>query len=395
MAGGIIGGLAVACLLVLLIWFWRRKKQRRRSTLLTPLSPLSVEPSIGREENGAYIIQRDSIGPTPLSAKVKASVKAQYNRVRGMRKPSASPLRDGSDMTIKDRMAKVWASFGGPRSRGSRWNDNRNDVFSARGIGGSMKEKGSPRSMPLTHKPGLLVGGSELGSEAQRRRLSRTRAASVDTAVGTALGGLDFNFGGDPFSDVNATFHPSANPPPLFATGANNPFSDANAIGAAYMPKRSSYAADIRHSRGQSVDSTLAPNRTTNLRVVGGMSRPPSGSTAAYANSSIYLRDSASSFDTRRNKFRSDPFDLEPLSRSPNVYGGTVAGLDGVPTVRTSDLHRMPSTNSERYQQGVGVADGGLPAQGGDIIRMQVPAPDARYNSLGSSAYTSGVSEAP
>lgn len=370
-AGGIIGGLALAALLVALIWFWRRKMQRRRSTLLTPLSPLSVTQSIGREENGAYIIQRDSIGPTSFSTKVKASVMAQYNRVRGIRNPSASPYRDGSDMTIKDRIGKVWASFGGPRNRGPRWSEKKNDAFSARGIGGSLKEKDVPRSVPLAYKPGLLTGGGDLDSEAQRRRLSRTRGASV----GTTLGGLDFNFGGDPFSDVHATPHPSAKPPPLFATGANNPFSDSNAIGAeAYMPKPSSYVAEIRHSRGQSVDSTLTPNRNTHLRVVGGMSRPSSGSTAAYADSSIYLRDSTSSFDTRRNKFRSDPFDLEPLSR-------TVAGSDGVPTALTSDLHRMPSTNSERYRQGVGTADGGLPAA------------HASYNSLHSSRYTSGVSE--
>ncbi|ROW07291.1 hypothetical protein VMCG_03686 [Cytospora schulzeri] len=365
------------------LWEWREY------TLLTPLSPLSVEPSFGKGEKGAYMIQRDSIGPTPLLAKVKASVMAQYNRVRGTRDTSTSHKRDGSHMTMKDRIMEVWASFRGSQNHGPIWNENKNDTFSARGIGGSMKEKGSPRSMPFTHKSDLLMGSSELDSEAQRRRLSRTRGASV----GTAFGGLDLNFGGDPFDDINATSHPSANPPPLFATGANNPFSDANAMGEVYMPKQPTYVTDMRHSRGQSVDSTFAPNRITSLRVVDGMSRPPSGSTAAYADSSVYFRDSASSFDTRRNKFRSDPFDLEPLSRSPNVYGGIVTGSNGVPTVRTSGIRRVLSTNSERYRQGMGTTGGSLPAQGGDMNRIPVPSAHVRYNSLGSSRYTSGVSD--
>lgn len=389
-AGGVIGGLAAAGLLAFLVWFWKRRTQRRRSTLLTPLSPLSVNPSFGKEGEGAYIIQRGSIGPTPLSAKVKATVRAQYNRVRDGKIPSASPVRDGSNMTIRDRIIKVWATFGGPRSREPRWNEDRTDILSAPGISGSMKEKDNPRTRTVTDRPDLLRGGGELDSEAQRHRLSRARGASL----GTALGGLDSNFGRDPFSDVNSAAHPSASPPPLFSTGTSNPFSDANVIGGgAYVPNQSAYVADMRHSRGQSVDSAFAPNRTANLRVVDGISRPPSDLTATYANSSTYLRDSASSFDTRRNKFRSDPFDLEPLSRSPNLYRGTAAGSSGLPTVRNSGIRRMPSTYSERYRQGVAANGSSLLAQGSDVLRVPVSAAHTRYNSLSSSRYTSGISD--
>ncbi|KUI59429.1 hypothetical protein VP1G_06709 [Cytospora mali] len=386
LAGGVIGGLAFAGLLAFLIWFWRRRTQKRRSTLLTPLT---ADPSLGKEEKEGYVIQRDSRGPTPFSTKVKAAVRLQYNRIRGRNSRSVSPVRDDKDMTNQGRIMKVWAALGGPTRRGRRWNENKNDTFATRGTRGSIKEREDPRSRPNTNKPSLFTKGGELDSEAQQRPLSRIRG----TSVGIALGGLDLNFGEDPFNDVNATTHTSANPPPLFATGANNPFSDANAIGRrAYMPTPSTYMADIRHSRGQSVDSAFAPNRSMNLRAVDNTSRPPSGSTAAYADSSIYLRDSASSFDTRRNKFRSDPFDLEPLSQTSNMYGRPAMGTSGLSTIGNGDIRRMPSTNSERYRQDMSTTDGGLVGQGGGLI-LPVPAAHARYNSLGSSRYTSGVSE--
>ncbi|KUI71922.1 hypothetical protein VM1G_07891 [Cytospora mali] len=383
LAGGVIGGLAFAGLLAFLIWFWRRRMQKRRSTLLTPLT---ADPSLGKEEKEGYVIQRDSIGPTPFSTQVKAAVRLQYNRIRGRNSRSVSSVRDDKDMTNQGRIMKVWAALGGPPRRGRWWNKNKNDTFATRG---SIKEREDPRSRTNTNKPSLFTKGGELDSEAQRRQLSRTRG----TSVGTALGGLDLNFSEDPFNDVNATTHISANPPPLFATGANNPFSDANAIGRrAYMPTPSTYIADIRHSRGQSVDSAFAPNRSMNLRAVDNTSRPPSGSTAAYADSSIYLRDSASSFDTRRNKFRSDPFDLEPLSQPSNMYGRPAMGTSGLSTIGSAYIRRIPSTNSERYRQDMSTTDGVLVGQGGGLS-LPVPAAYTRYNSLGSSRYTSGVSE--
>lgn len=333
------------------------------------------------------MMQRDSVGPTTLSSKVNASLRVQYNRVRGRKIPSASPVHDGSDMTMRKRIMQVWATLGGRQAREPRRNEKKTDTFSALGNSGSMEEKVRPGTRTITTRPGLLRKGVALDSEARRHRLSRARGA----CVGTSLGGLDLNIGGDPFGDVNTMAHPIADPPPLISTGANNPFSDANAVeGGAHMPKRSNHFVDMRHSRGQSADSVFAPNRTTSFRIFDGTSRPHSGSTAAYANSSIYLRDSASSFDTRRNKFRSDPFDLEPLSRSPNLYGGTAAGS----SVRTSDIRRMPSTNSERYRHGVGTTGNIILTQGKDVLRMPVPAAHARYNnSPGSSRYTSGISE--
>lgn len=399
-AGGVIGGLAFVGLLAFLVWYWKRRTRKRRSSLLTPLS---VYPSLAKGDKEGYTIQRGSIGPTPRSAKIKASVRAQYNRVRGRldnisrgghsgtssvdMNRGAQLGRNDRNVAIKERLMKVWALFGKLQWRGPGRSENNDDIFAARGLGGSLKEKEKPR--PLANKPELLTEDDVLDSEAQRRRSPRGRGGSL----GTALGGLGLDFSEDPFSDVNATTRTSANPPPPLATGANNPFSDANAIAGASMPGYTAYVPDSQHSRGQSADPTIALDRAMDPRVVNGTSRPPSDLTAGYAESSIYFRDSASSFDTRRNKFRSDPFDLEPLSQSPNVYGRPVAGASDLPVIGSSDIRRMPSKNSSRYRLRSSTIDGGLLAPWGDAVRRPVPAAHARNSSLGSSRYTSGVSD--
>lgn len=440
-AGGVVGGVAVISLVAFLIWFWRRRMLRkRRSTLLTPLS---ADPGFGRDRQGGYMIERDSIGPTPRSTKVKVALRAQYSRVRGRiarsgsvrsisstnsgrsvdmnrgnsqfmdsspvvdggRKNSSAMLQnDGDDSTFKERIAAVWTKLKGPKMRDPGWNENKNDIFAARGLGGSMKEKEKPRTRPVTNKPDFLtllnMDDNELDREAQRRRVSRTRGGS-DSSV---LGGLNLSFGRGPFSDVNAITSNSAKPAPFTVSGANNPFSDANAIpGPTYNPQPSSYVADIRRSRGQSVGTTIDLNQVMDLRVVnGGASRPPSGATSRPGGyeSTMYMRESAvsaasfESFNTRRNKFRSDPFDLEPLSQGSGSFDRSAVASSTFSTNGSSGDGRYPSTSGSipiGHQSGIGA--GGRSVPGGDVIRKPVPAAHVRENSLGSSKYTSGVSE--
>lgn len=414
--------------------------RKRRSTLLTPLS---ADPGFGRDRQGGYMIERDSIGPTPRSTKVKVALRAQYSRVRGRiarsgsvrsisstnsgrsvdmnrgnsqfmdsspvidrgRKNSSAMLQnDGDDSTFKERIAAVWAKLRGPKMRDPGWNENKNDIFAARGLGGSMREKENPRTRPVTNKPDFLtllnMDDNELDREAQRRRMSRTRGGS-DSSV---LGGLNLSFGQDPFSDVNAITSNSAKPAPFTVSGANNPFSDANAIpGPTYNPQPSSYVADIRRSRGQSVGTTIDLNQVMDLRVVNGAaSRPPSGATSRPGGyeSTMYMRESAvsaasfESFNTRRNKFRSDPFDLEPLSQGSGSFDRSAVASSTFSTNGSSCDGRYPSTSGSipiGHQSGIGA--GGRSVPGGDVIRKPVPAAHVRENSLGSSKYTSGVSE--
>jgi hypothetical protein len=435
-AGGVVGGVAVISLVAFLIWFWRRRVLRkRRSTLLTPLS---ADPGFGRDRQGGYMIERDSIGPTPRSTKVKATIRAQYSRVRGRIARSGSvrsisstnsgrsvdmnrgnsQFMDSSpvanrgnknsaeeELSFKDRVAAIWGKVKGPKMRDPGWNENKNDIFAARGLGGSMREKENPRTRPVTNKPDFLtllnMDDNELDREAQRRRMSRARGGS-DSSV---LGGLNLNFGQDPFSDVNAITSNNAKPAPLLVSGANNPFSDANAIpGPTHVPQSSSYAADyIRRSRGQSVGTTIDMKQVMDLRVVnGGPSRPPSGATTRPGGyeSRMYMRESAvsaasfESFNTRRNKFRSDPFDLEPLSQGSGTLDRSAVASSTFSTVGSSGGGRYPSTSGSipiGHESGFGAGGRSLPV--GDVVRKPVPAAHARQNSLGSSKYTSGVSE--
>lgn len=396
------------------------------------------------------MIERDSIGPTPRSTKVKVALRAQYSRVRGRiarsgsirsisstnsgrsvdmnrgnsqfmdtspvvgrgrQNSSALPPNEEDNLSFKDRIAAIWTKLRGPQMRDPGWNENKNDIFAARGLGGSMKEKENPRTRPVTNKPDFLtllnMDDNELDREAQRRRMSRTRGGS-DSSV---LGGLNLSFGQDPFSDVNAITSNSAKPAPFQVSGANNPFSDANAIpGPTYAPQPSSYVADIRRSRGLSVGTTVDLNQVMDLRVVNGVSRPPSGATARPGGyeSTMYMRESAvsaasfESFNTRRNKFRSDPFDLEPLSQDSSTFDRSAVASSTFSTVGSSSGgYRYDSTSGSipigHHQSGVGVGVGvglgGRSATGGDVIRKPVPAAHVRENSLGSSKYTSGVSE--
>ena len=197
----------------------------------------------------------------------------------------------------------------------------------------------------------------ELDREAQRRRASVSRKNNSAGSRDQFLGGLNLSFGGsnsnlnDPFSDDNAA-RSSATPAPLAVSQANNPFSDANAISnpAPVVPKPTTYVADIRRSRNQSVS---------------GNGNPPPGGVVRESVASV------ESYTTRRNnKFRSDPFDLE----RPEL-------LASARQAKASISSRVTENSQEsRLSGGVGT---------GDIRRP--PGAHARSESF-SSKYSSGVS---
>jgi hypothetical protein len=109
-----------------------------------------------------------------------------------------------------------------------------------------------------------------------------------------------------------------------------NPFSDTNAIRdpPPALPKPTTYVADIRRSRS---DSTSLPSNS------GG--RQPSTAYHPSRDSIGSLRSLATATTTnQRNKFRSDPFDLE----RPELLGGTVTTKTtirpGPPPPRSSSI---------------------------------------------------------
>lgn len=284
---------------------------------------------------------------------------------------SMVPPRGGNGMSVKERVMEMLGRFRGQQSETPTFEDqNRNDIFAARGIGGSVKSNNTTKTRPLTNKPDFLtllnMDDGELDREAQRRRVSRTRDGRGGS-LGSTLGGLHLDLG-NPFSDANAI---PRKPGPLVVSAADNPFSDANAMAGPSVPQPSTYVNDLRRSRGMSVGTiSIDLNKSYdlhNLRVVNEISRPPSGTGNG---TSMYFRDSTStveSFATKRNKFRSDPFDLEPLSYVPDnplLPGGrfsntgsigiTYQGTSpGVPTVPKMTHARNGSDLSSRYTSGI------------------------------------------
>ncbi|KAK1638950.1 hypothetical protein BDP81DRAFT_314485, partial [Colletotrichum phormii] len=383
-ASSVVGAVAVIGLFGFLLWFWRKRLLRkRRSTLLTPLS---TDPSF--REKSSYVIDRGSLGPTPRSAKLKAALGYNFQRFRGQFGGLVSRNRDSSstndrtqfmNISQHSRNSSSLSNHGGPRDVVTTkdrvkdwWERLTADMkfnWRLRGDGNAEKDpfasarNMSDRKAAAPGQPDFLtllgMDDREVEREAQRRRVSRNQgsAGSADHF----LGGLGLNFdnaSADPFSDINALPHSSAKPAPLAVANpgsgnGNNPFSDANAISAPAAARKpsSTYVADVRRSRGTSVG--------------GATTRPPSGSTYSPRLDSMY-RDSmqsVESFATRRNKFRSDPFDLERPELLSSSLGSSSGGRltqassnysqgGGAPRV-PGNAHTRADTFSSKYSSGV------------------------------------------
>jgi hypothetical protein len=371
-AGGVIGGVIALSIIAFIIWWWRRRSlKKRRSTLLTPLT---TDPSFSKDEKGPYVINRGSIGPTPRAEKIRAAFNYNVRKIRGRMSqlvtrsgassPSVNMNRGNSqfietvsthsrgnssvtnelNVTAKDRFLDWWSRLTADMNFNWRLRNEpnkTNDAFS-RGMKQKGGDSGSPDFLTL-----LGMDDGELDREAQRRRASISRKNGSASSADHFLAGLNLNFGGsgdDPFSDANASSHNSAKPAPLVVSQPNNPFNDSNAIREppTAVPKPTTYVADIRRSRGQSM--TDATTR---------------------APSTVYGRESmvsVESFSTRRNKFRSDPFDLERpelLGSSQGSASSSIVGMAGSNASRGSDIrppagaHTRSDSFTSKYSSGV------------------------------------------
>lgn len=422
-AGGVIGGVAFLSLVAFLVWFWRRRvKKRRRSTLLTPLStdPATFGGSGGGDatlrngEKGEYVINRGSIGPTPKTERIKATFDYNIRRIKGrfgdmmtsrasngsvnmdrgnsqfMGPDNMSGNRDsnttngsgnsdvgngGYGAAAKDKVTGWFGRVAGAgagltsKFRGGNGDGDSQDEKRAMGAQPNKKD-GQPDFLTL-----LGMDERELERAAQNKKNSKKKRASMDrgrygsSSNNDYLGRLNIDFD-DPFSDKNAIAHQSAKPAPLTVSQANNPFSDANAIrsnnnnnnnGEYSTLKPNTYVADIRRSRGQ--NDPLANFRADSM-----------------------YRDSVQTVNTvdtsaKRNRFRSDPFDLErpellQLGRStPKTATSSNMSVAG-----SSTAPRLSDGSGSRLSGGVGT---------GEVRRPR--AAHQRGDSL-TSKYSSGVS---
>ena len=313
-AGGVIGGVVAISVLAFFVWWWRRRMiRRRRSTLLTPLDAV---PTFDRDEKGGYVITRGSIGPTPVTEKVRAALGQNFKKIRGHIRNKTAPSVNldrgtsqfidmasthsrgnsgiiGAEPTAKDRLKGWWA--------GMKFN-RRNSTTQDESLGSSQEKTFNPTSQP-DYLTLINMDDRQLDREAQRRRASIARlngsAGSADNFFGNL--NLNFNSSDDPFSDANAITRASAKPAPL----AVNPFTDAAAIPA---PKPATYVADIRRSRSESTSAAREPST-----VYGGGYNPRDSAGSLRSLATVATNTN------QRTKFRSDPFDLE----RPELLGTT------------------------------------------------------------------------
>ncbi|KAI2469180.1 hypothetical protein F4781DRAFT_237777 [Annulohypoxylon bovei var. microspora] len=409
-AAGVVGGIIIISLIAFVIWLWRKRKmQERRSTLLTPLSP---DTTFRDREKGPYLIDRSSVGPTPMSEKLFALVGMKYKKLRGRVNDIVARSNSPSPSVNLDRGT---SQFGPPDGAHSRSNSNAGVIGAppttkGRFVDwwGRLAEDGNfnwrlrheskaepmnnesyavPRSTDNDNRPRvgsqpdfltLMNMDDRQLEQAARRRNSARGSQRRSISVGNEqhfLGGLGLNFD-DPFSDVNAIGNNTAKAKPIVVSAANNPFSDANAITAPSVAANgglATYVQNVRRSRGHSV-------------ATGGINRQPSNAGArlnSVMNSSMYRESNASisTVGTRRNKFRSDPFDLDrpDLLSANSSFDATVRdprvsyGSRPMPNTPKAAHVRTESFTS-KYSSGVSMSMSQWSDPGPDV------GPAARYS---------------
>ncbi|KAK7931908.1 hypothetical protein PG985_002620 [Apiospora marii] len=415
--GGVLGGVAFVAIAALIFWFVRKRlRRRRRSTLLTPLG--GPENGFGNLEKRPYTFSRDSIGPTPLTEKFRATFGQSLKNIRGrvkslvVRSPSPSVNLDRGNSQFLDGSISVSDAGrsgssgrdGSPPRKGrflglfSRSNGEAGWRFGSRGKQDSEELFANTRGMKDTQRerssqPDFLallnMDDKQLAAQANIKRKTlagkQNRRSSSAGSAEHFLGGLGLSFGStNPFLDSNAMPHNSAIPPPLSTSpAAADPFADANAIRPPTQSKQvgppSTYADNVRRSRGQSVEGSRPPS-----------SRPRTGT--MYRDSG----DSVESFQTRRNKFRSDPFDLDrPELLSSSASASSSQNMPPMAQVPSAPgrAHTRASSYSSKYSSGVNsLEDFGDPGPDIGSARNRYtppPPPPANHKKNGSSGQAS------
>jgi hypothetical protein len=393
--GGVLGSMSLIALIAFLFWFLRRRRARRDS-LLTPLGtgqrssfyepdPVSTKKGSKWKYELSYQTDRLRTAGADLKESILGLGAALKSRVAGDRSatPSVNLNRGNSqflDGPIPQHSRNNSAASGhiGNATFKEKASDFLERVGDKVNFGNwrlrrKLSETPDPFTRAMSEKSkapdfSRIEGMEDLQQQAERRRASLSGTGSL---------GLDFGATADPFADptkaapkTTAYTNPFADP--------TNPFVDPPVRPQASVPKANTYIADIRRSRGQSIDATTTANNASNTA---SLYRPPS--TSRYPSTIAPSRDSYrdtvfSSFSTnvRKGKGRSDPFDLE----RPELWR---------PRTESKDMY-PPPLNSARMANGNTNAPN---AKAQNILGMEVGGqPGKRVVTYDSSKYSSGVS---
>ncbi|KAH7018284.1 uncharacterized protein B0I36DRAFT_37461 [Microdochium trichocladiopsis] len=346
-AGGVAGTVVLIGILAFL-FCWRR---RRRNGPRSPGSPASTERGI--REKAPYVITRTSIGPTPVSEKFKASMVYKYQQASlhmvelGVRAAEAIGLRKRTDVDLDRGPSQYGPLMAGGHSRNNsgfglppatlvpkrdfpdwwdRLTEDEAQNWTIKPEDGGAQPSRQPADQ-TTDRSSIRASSNVMGANAVSNQdppppiPTRKGPIANDGAPAPKTGGtlqptkapasgrpgqprqaapsdhflsnLGLNFDpADPFSDVNSMSHVSAMVMPLSAPTGTDPFSDANAIPTNPQARGpANYVQGVQHARRESRNAVMRRQQAESV----------------YRDSAV----SEESFQTRRNRVRSDPFDLD------------------------------------------------------------------------------------
>ncbi|KAL2072259.1 hypothetical protein VTL71DRAFT_11602 [Oculimacula yallundae] len=436
--GGVLGSMALIAIVGLLLWCLRRRKTRE--SLLTPLNT-------GRRSS-FYTSDHNSVGPSGRGNKWKTELGYQTDRVQNVgssikagivavgaslkskvsRERSNTPnvnLNRGNSQfldgpipqhsrsnsttsvqahaNIKRKATDWWDRLREKMPFGMGKKSESGDPFAA---ARNMSEKRAMASGSPDFSQLLGMDDRDLQIQAERRRASLAGNTGSLPQLGSL--GLNFNAAEDPFADPKkASAAPGWKPPNNMAAKANpfadpapNPFVDPVSRPDPTISKANTYIADIRRSRGQSIDNSnpLSINTTS-------IYRPPSIAVESrYPSSLAPSRDSyrdtvfsTFSSNVRKGKGRSDPFDLErpelwkPRDSGLNMYPNALNGLKGGQSAYSQNQRAISEASSgSKYSSGVSsLGDWGEPGPALNTSQNSSLRGNASSNG-GSVDYTSG-----
>ncbi|KAI1814137.1 hypothetical protein GGS20DRAFT_549924 [Poronia punctata] len=339
LVGGVVGGLVAIFITAGLLWFFRKRIMRkRRSTLLTPLS---TDNAYSRGEKDSYVISRSSLGPSSIPEKAKAIMCYYYQRVRGRvnnlmirsPKPSVDLNRGNSQFGLPG------ASTNHPSaiiamSGIEAYPDMSDETHTGQGGTQPIRPGTSDmdnRRQEQKQRVGTVAGGSNP---------RRSQSLQDEHFLGSQL----FKFGTEnPFADSNVRSHNAAKPMPFAASAAPGSAGVVTAVGDSNDGGRATsrgnrgpttYVQNARRSRGLSISTSSASMYGTGMRM-------PS----VYHELNV---SAVTSDDTRRNRFRSDPFDLD---RPELLVRSSRSGERGPPRM-PRQTHARAESFTSKYSSG-------------------------------------------
>ncbi|EHL00638.1 hypothetical protein M7I_3381 [Glarea lozoyensis 74030] len=296
----------------------------------------SASPSVNLNRGNSQFLD----GPIPQHSRNNSMLSGSTNKLAAKDRFTnwISRIRDGAAQKIGLRKAsKPFDPFAGART-------------------GSQKQTQSNPQPDFSQLLGMDDRELQLESERRRANLGKTQSNSSLPPLGSL--GLSFSTMKDVFADPVKAPAPNSNPFTDPIVQPKYPFGEPVSTPQPSMAKQNTYVADVRRSRGQSLDAGGA------LLVAN--TRPPSGEPVSRYPSSIApshdsYRDtvfSSFSANVRKGKGRSDPFDLErpelwqpPNSGPPNPRASGRPRGASISNVRGSNARLPPLTTSNLRTQ--------------------------------------------